>query len=71
MLLKIILFIAAAIPVILFVRAVFFRRPTRLGAQLKEVKRQIDIGIYILLVLIGCIAAYAVGKLVWAWWTAL
>ena len=69
MLLKIILFIAAMIPVILLVRAVFFRRPTRLGEQLKAVKREIDVGINILIVVIACIGAFAVGKLIWAWWT--
>ena len=71
MLLKFILFIAAAIPVILFVRSVFFRRPTRLGEQFKKVKREIDVAINILIVVIAIVCAIAVGKLIWAWWTAI
>lgn len=71
MLLKIVIFLAAAIPVILFVRRVFFRKPTRLGEQLKAVKREIDVAINILFVVIACIAVFAIGRMVWAWWTAL
>jgi hypothetical protein len=67
MVFKIIAFIAAAIPLVLFVRAMFFRRPTRIGEGLKEFKKQINLGITIFLVLIGCIVLYAAGRLVWTW----
>jgi hypothetical protein len=70
-LLKIIAFVAAAIPLILFLRAIFMRRPSRLGEGLKEFKRQVDIGIWIFLGLIGCVGAYAVARLAWSWWTAV
>ena len=56
---KIIAFVAAAIPIFLFVRSIFFRRPTRLNEGLKEFKKQSD--------LIACVVIFAVGKLVWAW----
>jgi hypothetical protein len=64
---KIIAFIAAAIPIVLFIRAMFFRRSTRMGEGLKEFKKQINLGITIFLVLIGCIVLYAAGRLVWTW----
>jgi hypothetical protein len=70
MLLKIILFLAAAIPIILFVRALFFNRPTRIGRAMAEFKRQVDFGIYVLLAVIAVVAAVAVARLAWAWWTA-
>jgi hypothetical protein len=71
MLLKIIAFIAAAIPLVLFVRAMFFRRPTRIGEGVREFKRQVDIAVWIFLGLVGCVVAFAAGKLLWTWWTAL
>ena len=67
MLFKIIAFIAAAIPLFLFVRSVFFRRPTRFSEGVKEFKKQIDLAVWIFLVLVGCLVAVAAGKLVWAW----
>jgi hypothetical protein len=70
MLLKIIAFIAAAIPLFLFVRAMFFRRPTRMSLAVKEFKKQVDVGIYIFLGLVGCIVVFALGKLAWTWWNA-
>ena len=71
MFLKIIAFAAAVIPVILFLRAIFMRRPSKLGAAMREAKKQIDLGIYIFLGIIGCIVAFAAGKFAWTWWTAL
>ena len=40
MILKIIAFLAAAIPIFLFVRSVFFRRTTRVNEGVKEFKKQ-------------------------------
>ena len=70
MLLKIIALLSAAIPLILFLRSMFARRPSKFGTALREAKKQIDLGIYIFLGIIGCIVAFAVGKMAWAWWTA-
>jgi hypothetical protein len=69
MLFKIIAFLAAAIPLILFVRSVFFRRPTRFGEGLKEFRKQADIAVWIFLGLIGCAVIVTVAKLIWTWWT--
>ena len=71
MLLKTIAFIAAAIPIILFVRAVFFRRTTRLGEDVKEFKKQFDLAIWVFLGLVGFVFAIAIGKLIWTWWVAV
>jgi phosphate/sulfate permease len=71
MLLKIIAFIAAAIPLFLFVRSVFFRRSTRMNEAFTELKKRINLAVTIFLVLIGCVVVFAFGKLAWTWWTSL
>jgi hypothetical protein len=67
MIFKIIAFVAAAVPIFLFVRSIFFRRPTRINEGFKEFKKQSDLAVSIFLFLIGCIAIFSAGKLVWAW----
>jgi hypothetical protein len=67
MIFKIIAFVAAAIPIFLFVRSIFFRRPTRINEGFKEFKKQSDLAVSIFLVFIGCVVIFAVGKLIWAW----
>jgi hypothetical protein len=71
MLFKIIAFVAALIPLILFVRAMFFRRPSRMREGLKEFRTQLDLAVWIFLGLIGCVVLFAAGRLVWSWWTSL
>ena len=67
MIFKIIAFVVAVIPIFLFVRSIFFRRPTRINEGFKEFKKQSDLAVSIFLFLIGCVVIFAVGKLVWAW----
>jgi len=75
MILKIIAFVAAAIPIFLFLRS--FLRPTtlrpttRISASLKEFKKQADLAVSIFLILVTCVVAFAVAKLAWTWWTSL
>ena len=69
MIFKIIAFVAAAIPLFLFIRAIIGRRPTRINEGLKEFKKQANLAVSIFLFLIGCVVVFAVGKLVWTWWT--
>jgi hypothetical protein len=71
MIFKIMAFVAAAIPIFLFLRSIFFRRTTRISDSLKEFKKHADLAVSILLFLIGCAVFVAVGKLAWTWWTAL
>jgi hypothetical protein len=70
MLLKIIAFLSAAIPLILFARSLLGRRETKLGAAIREAKKQIDLAVTIFLVVVGLVMAFALGRLVWGWWTA-
>ena len=67
MIFKIIALAAAAIPIFLFVRSIFFRRPSRLNEGFQEFKKQSDLAVSIFLFLIGCVVIFAAGKLVWAW----
>jgi hypothetical protein len=71
MFLKIIAFISAAIPLILFLRAMLGNRKTKLGAAFADFKKQIDLAIYIFLGIIAAIVIIALGKLAWTWWTQL
>jgi hypothetical protein len=68
---KVLAFIAAAIPIVLFVRALLFRRPSRLSENMKEFRKQMDRSVTIFLVIVACIIAVAFGRLAWAWWTAV
>ena len=71
MLFKIIALIAAAVPIVLFLRSMFFRRPTRFSGRLKEFKKEVDFAIWVFLGLVGCTVVFALGKLIWAWWAPL
>jgi len=70
MLLKLIAFLSAAIPLILFLRAMLGGRPTKLGAAMREFKKQVDLAITIFIGIIACIVVVALANLVWAWWIA-
>ena len=63
MIFKTMAFVAAAIPIFLFVRSIFFRRPTRLNEGFKEFKKQSDVAVSIFLFLIACVVIFAVGRL--------
>jgi NADH:ubiquinone oxidoreductase subunit 6 (subunit J) len=67
MILKIIAFISAAIPLFLFLRAMFGSRPVRENARMKEFKKQLNLAVTIFLVLIACLVAWAAARLIWTW----
>jgi hypothetical protein len=67
MLFKIMAFVAAAIPIILLLRSLFFRRSTRVSEGLKEFKKQSNLAVTILLILIGVVVAFTLVKLAWTW----
>jgi hypothetical protein len=71
MLLKLIALLSAAIPLILFVRKVFGARQTKLGAAMREAKKQIDLGITIFLCIVGAVVIITLGKLAWGWWATM
>ena len=70
MIFKIIAFVVAAIPIVLFVRSIFFQRTTRTNDRFKEFKKNVDLAVSILLFLIGCVVVVAAAKLAWTWWTS-
>ncbi len=67
MLIKIIAFLSALIPLFLFARAILGRRPSRLGQAIREAKTQIDLAVTIFLVAVGFVVAVALGKIAWTW----
>jgi hypothetical protein len=71
MIFKIIAFLAAAIPIFLFVRSIFFPRTTRINKGLREFKKQANLAVSIFLFLIVCVVVFAAGKLAWTWWSSL
>ena len=71
MIFKIIALIAAAIPIFLFVRSVFFQRTTRVNEGLRELKKQANLAVSIFPFLIVCVVVFAAGKLAWTWWSSL
>lgn len=71
MLFKVLAFLIAAIPVFLFLRTIFFRRPNRVSEATKEFKRQLDIGIYIFIGVVSTLVVIALGKLAYTWWSPL
>ena len=71
LLLKLIALACAAIPAILFLRAIFRTRPSRVGSALTEAKKQIDFAIYLFIGIMACFVAFGLGRLAWSWWTAM
>jgi hypothetical protein len=71
MLLKLLALAVAAIPVLLFVRSVLFRRPTRYSQGFQQFKRQLDVFVWLFIALVGAIAAFTVARMAWLWWTGL
>jgi hypothetical protein len=67
MILKILAFIAAAIPVFLFLRSILIRRPGRFQESFKEFKQQANYAVSGFLFIIACIVVFAAGKLLWTW----
>jgi hypothetical protein len=70
MLLKLFTLAVAAIPVLLFLRSVLFRRSTRTSQAFAQFKRQVDVAVWLLIGMIGVVGATAFGHIAWTWWTA-
>jgi hypothetical protein len=64
---KLIVFLVAAIPIVLFLRRIFGRSKVVKGA-VADFKRNVDYLVWAILFLIGCTLVYAVGKVVYALW---
>jgi len=62
---KLIIILAGMIPLILFVKNVFFSRSQALKKASADLKRQIDYLVWTILVLVGLGIAYSLFKLIW------
>jgi hypothetical protein len=65
---KLITILAAAIPVILFVKAVFFGRSKVMREASSAFRRQIDYLVWGIVFLVGCALVYSVGTLIYSMW---
>jgi hypothetical protein len=65
---KLIAILVAAIPLVLFLRAVFFRHSKAMQRAFADVNKQIDYLSWAILFFVGCGIAYSVGKLIWSFW---
>ncbi len=68
MLLKLLAFAVAVIPVLLFLRSVLFRRPTRLSQNVQQFKRQVDTFVWLFIAVVGVVGVITVARMVWLWW---
>ncbi len=66
---KLIGLILAALPVVLFLRAIFFGRSKKRSQAVSEFKKQLDYAVWVILFFIGCAVVYSVAKLVYQFWT--
>ena len=67
--LKAITLLAAAIPVILFLKNVFFRRSKVMQQASAEFRKQVDYLVWGILILVGCALIYSVGRLIYSFWS--
>jgi hypothetical protein len=65
---KLITILAAAIPIILFLRTVIFGKSKVLREATSEFRRQIDYLVWGFVFLIGCALIYSVGTLIHSMW---
>jgi hypothetical protein len=65
---KLITVLAAAIPIILFLRTIFFGRSKAMKVAVSDFRKQIDYLVWVILFAIGCGIVYSVGKLIYSLW---
>ena len=65
---KLITILVAAIPIILFLRTIFFGRSKAMKLAVSDFRKQIDYLVWVILLAIGCGIVYSVGKLIYSLW---
>ena len=65
---KLIVIIAAAMPAILMLRAIFVGRSQKASRAFSEFKKQIDYLVWAILFVIGCVFVYSVASLIHSMW---
>jgi hypothetical protein len=68
MMYKLIVIIAAAMPTIFLLRALFVGRSPKPSKALSEFKKQIDYLVWAILFVIGCVFVYSVASLIQSMW---
>src|SRR5215510_11451956 len=61
---KLIVIVAAAMPIVLFLRAILVRRSQKALAAFSAFKKQIDYLVWVILFVIGCVFVYSVASLI-------
>ena len=57
-----------AMPVILFLRTIFFKRSKVMKEASSAFRRQVDYLVWMILFLVGCALVYSVGTLIHSFW---
>ena len=65
---KLIAILVAAMPIILFLRTMFFRKSKIMTEASSAFRRQVDYLVWGIFVLVGCALVYSVGTLVYSFW---
>jgi hypothetical protein len=65
---KLIVIVAAAMAIILFLRAILVGRSQKASAAFCAFKKQIDYLVWVILFVIGCVFVYWVGSLIHSMW---
>ena len=65
---KLITILAAAIPIILFLKTVFFGKSKVMREASAAFRKQVDYLVWGILFLVGCALAYSVGTLIYSVW---
>jgi len=65
---KLITILAAAIPIILFLRTIFSGQSKAMKRAASDFRKQIDYLVWMILVAIACGIVYSVGKLIYFLW---
>ena len=66
--LKLITILAASIPIVLFVKNLFFGKSKVLQKASAEFRKQIDYLVWGILFLVGCAIVYSFGRLIYSMW---
>ena len=65
---KLIVIIAAAMPMILLLRAIFVGRSQKASAAFSKFKKQIDYLVWAILFVVGCVFVYSIASLFHSMW---
>lgn len=65
---KLIAILVAAMPIIMFLRTLFFRRSKVMQEASATFRKQVDYLVWGILLLVGCALAYSIGTLIYSFW---